>query len=50
MAEARSGGPRAWPLADHPRPGASRTGTAVGALAAYAAVIAAVMAGRDVTA
>ena len=53
MAEAPSHGPRAWPLADRPRPGARRTGT-VGALAAYAAVcvavIAAVMASRDVTA
>jgi hypothetical protein len=55
MAEARSRGPRAWPLADRPRPGARRTGTAaVGALAAYAAVcvaiVVAVMASRDVTA
>jgi len=55
MAEARSRGPRAWPLADRPRPGARRTGTAVGgALAACAAVcvavIAAVMASRDGTA
>ena len=64
MAEARSRGPRVWPLADLPRPGAveparRRTGTpsnrhAVGALAAYAAVciavIATVMASRDVTA
>jgi hypothetical protein len=45
MAEA----PSPWPLADRPRPGARPTGTAVGALAAYA-VIAAVMASRDVTA
>ena len=55
MAEARSRGPRAWPLADRPRPAPRRTGTAVGgALAACAAVcaavIAAVMASRDVTA
>ena len=54
MAEARSRGPRAWPLADRPRPGARRTGTAAGALAACAAVcvavIATVMASRDVTA
>ena len=54
MTEARSRGPRAWPLADRPRPGAPSTGTAVGALAAYAAVcvavIATVMASRDVTA
>jgi hypothetical protein len=55
MAEARSGGPRAWPLADRPRPGApSGRPAAGGALAACAAVcvavIAAVMASRDVTA
>ncbi|HET9081659.1 MAG TPA: hypothetical protein VFO01_14260 [Trebonia sp.] len=54
MAEARSRGPRAWPLADRPRPGAPSNRHAVGALAACAAVcvavIAAVMASRDVTA
>jgi hypothetical protein len=54
MTEARSGGPRAWPLADRPRPGALSNRHAVGALAACAAVcvavIAAVMASRDVTA
>jgi hypothetical protein len=54
MAEARSRGPRAWPLADRPRPGASSNRHAAGALVAWAAVcvvvIAAVMASRDVTA
>jgi hypothetical protein len=51
MAEARCRGPRAWPLADRPRPGApSNRHAAGGALAAYAAVIAAVMASRDMTA
>ena len=49
MAEALS----RWRLADRPRPGGHRTGTGVGAraaYAAYAAVIAAVMASREVTA
>jgi hypothetical protein len=50
MAEAPSRGPQAWPLADRPRPGAPSNRHAGGALAAYAAVIAAVMASRDVTA
>jgi len=54
MVEARSRGPRAWPLADRPRPGAPSNRHAVGALVACAAVcvavIAAVMASRDVTA
>ena len=55
MTEARSRGPRAWPLADRPRPGApSNRHRRGGALAAYAAVcvavIATVMASRDVTA
>jgi len=45
MAEARSRGPRAWPLADRPRAGAPSTGTAVGSvLAACAAVCVAVIA------
>src|SRR5207245_11146131 len=51
MAEARSRGPRAWPLADRPRAGAPSTGTAVGSVlaacaAACVAVIATVMASR----
>jgi hypothetical protein len=50
MAEARYRGPRAWPLADRPRPGARRTGTAAGGALAACAVIARVMASRDVTA
>jgi hypothetical protein len=54
MAEARSCGPRAWPLGDRPRPGAPSNRHAVGALAGYAAVcvavIATVMASLDVTA
>ena len=55
MAEARSRGPRAWPLADRPRPGApSNRHRRRRRLAAYAAVcvavIATVMASRDVTA
>ena len=47
MAEARSRGPRAWPLADRPRSGARRTGTPVGALAACAAVCVAVIGRGD---
>jgi hypothetical protein len=50
MAEARCGGPRAWPLPGRSRPGAPSNRHAVGALAACAAVcvavIAAVMASR----
>jgi hypothetical protein len=54
MAEARSRGPRAWPLADRPRPAALSSRHAGGVLAACAAVcvavIAAVMASGDVAA